>query len=329
MTQLRNQPTPGVACPEKLPSYGGQALIEGVLMRGSRAVAAAMRAPDGKIVIHTEDLTGIYKAGWSKLPFIRGVTGLWDALGLGMRFLMMSAELQGDEEPPKDGKRPHPPAGGIKTFLLTTTLSIFLGEGMFFTMALSLLLAVALFFAMPAVVGHYAAEWLGLNNWWSSVIEGVVRFVAVIGYIWGVGRMPEIQRVYQYHGAEHKTINAFEDGAELTPENVMRYPLEHPRCGTAFLLTLVVFSVILFSLLGPLPGVWRVASRLILLPVLAGVAYEYLRFTANHIDNPFIRWLVVPNLALQKLTTREPDRGMVEVAITAFTTMKEQEEAAA
>jgi uncharacterized protein YqhQ len=195
-------------------------------------------------------------------------------------------------------------------------------------MGFSFLLAAALFFAGPALLGQLSEQFLGFSSFTGNLLEGLIRLLAVIGYIWAVGKVPDIARVFAYHGAEHKTINAFEDGAELTPENVLRYPLEHPRCGTAFLLILVVFSVIFFSLLGPLPGVWRILSRIIFLPVLAGLAYEYLRFTANHIDNRFIRWIVTPNLALQRLTTREPDRGMVEVAITAFTTMKEQEEAA-
>jgi uncharacterized protein YqhQ len=287
-----------------MPTYGGQALIEGVLMRGKRTVAAAFRAPDGQIMVQSEPLKGPYTSPWFKLPFLRGVIGLWDALGLGSRFLTISANLQTPDDKIEGGS-------------------------LFATFGLSLVIGAALFFAGPALLGQLSETALGFSPFAGNLLEGLIRLLAVVGYIWAVGKMPEIGRVFAYHGAEHKTINAFEDGAELTPENVMRYPLEHPRCGTAFLLTLVVFSVILFSLLGPLPGVWRVASRLILLPVLAGVAYEYLRFTANHIDNPFIRWLVVPNLALQKLTTREPDRGMVEVAITAFTTMKEQEEAAA
>jgi uncharacterized protein YqhQ len=289
--------------PSRMPTYGGQALIEGVLMRGKTSVAAAFRAPDGQIVIQSEPLKGPYTASWLRLPFLRGIIGLWDALGLGTRFLTVSANLQNPDEKVEGGS-------------------------LIATVGGSLLLAAVLFFAGPAFLGHLAEKYLGVSSTVSNVLEGIIRLAAVIGYIWAVGRVPEIQRVFAYHGAEHKTINAFEDNAELTPDIVLRYSLEHPRCGTAFLLTLVVFSVIFFSLLGPMPGIWRIISRIIFLPVLAGVAYEYLRFTANHIDNRFIRWLVTPNLALQHLTTREPDRGMVEVAITAFTTMKEMEEAA-
>ena len=286
-----------------MPTYGGQALIEGVLMRGSHTAAAALRAPDGSIVLQTEDLQGIYRSPWMKLPFLRGIIGLWDALGLGMHFLTLSANLQSPEEEKLEGK------------------------SLFATVGGSLLIAALLFFAGPALFGQLSERFLGLNGFYGNMVEGVIRLAAVIGYIWLVGKIPEIARVFAYHGAEHKTINAFEDGAELTPEKVLTYSLEHPRCGTAFLLTLVVFSIIIFTIIGPLPTFWRIASRLIFLPAIAGLAYEYIRFTANYIDNPIVKLLVKPNLALQHLTTREPDRGMVEVAITAFKTMRDQEEA--
>jgi uncharacterized protein YqhQ len=153
----------------------------------------------------------------------------------------------------------------------------------------------------------------------------VIRLFLLVGYIWAIGLIADIRRVYAYHGAEHKTINAFEAGAELTPENVARFSLEHPRCGTAFLLTLMLLSILLFSLLGPLPTFWRLASRVLLLPVLAGLAYEYIRFTAKYIENPFVQLLVRPNLALQRLTTREPSLDMLEVSIAAFNAMRAKE----
>ena len=287
--------------PSRFPAYGGQALIEGVLMRGKRSVAAAMRAPDGHIEIHTEALTGIYHSPWMKLPFLRGVIGLWDAVGLGSRFLLMSANIQTPDEKIE-------------------------GASSFATMGVSLLVGVGIFLAAPAWLGDLAIRFFGFSSFASNVLEGLIRLAATIGYIWGIGRIPEIERVFAYHGAEHKTINAFENGADLIPEVVKKYSLEHPRCGTAFLLTLVVFSIIFFALLGPLPGLWRIATRIIFLPVLAGAAYEYIRFSANYIDHPIVRWLTVPNLALQKLTTREPDLAMLEVAITAFQTMKEKED---
>lgn len=296
-------------------------------MRGAHAVAAAMRAPDGTIVTHSEPLTGIYRSRWMKVPFVRGLTALWDALGLGTRFLMMSADLQEEEAEKPDGKSGGTTGmGGVKNLILTMTISMFTGEGMFFTVALSLLIAVALFFAMPAFVGHLAEQFLGLNSWMGNLVEGLIRLLTVIGYIWGVGRLPEIARVFAYHGAEHKTINAFEAGEELTVENVLKQSLQHPRCGTAFLLTMVVLSVIVFSLMGPLPGFWRIATRVLFVPVLAGISYEYIRWSARNLHSPVVKLLVKPNLALQSLTTREPDVSIVEVAITAFKTMQEKEQ---
>lgn len=289
------------SCPERLPSYGGQALIEGVMMRGSRAVAVAMRAPDGQIVVHTEPLSGIYTSKWIKIPFLRGLVSLWDALGLGMRFLTMSANLQTGEDEKIEGKE------------------------MVLTLLVSLLIALGLFFATPAFLGWLTERFLGLSGFWSNLIEGMIRLLAIIGYMWLVAKMPEIARVFAYHGAEHKTINAYESRADLTPPNVLEYSLEHPRCGTAFLLTLVLLSVLVFTAIGPLPVFERIATRIVFIPALAGIAYEYLRWTARHLENPIVRLLISPNLALQRMTTREPDANMVEVAITAFNAMLENE----
>lgn len=287
---------------ERLPQYGGQALIEGVMMRGKYAVAAAMRAPDGKIVVHTEPLTGIYTSRWIKVPFARGLVALWDALGLGMRFLTLSANVQTGEDEKLEGK----------------DLAI--------TLAISILIAVAVFFALPAALGQLAERYLQFTSFASNMLEGLIRLVIILAYMWLVGKMPEVARVFAYHGAEHKTINAYEARADLTPDNILRYSLEHPRCGTAFLLTLVVFSIIIFAALGPLSAFWRIVTRIIFIPVLAGIAYEYIRWTARHLDNRFVQALVKPNLALQHLTTREPDASIAEVAIAAFNAMIEQEE---
>jgi uncharacterized protein YqhQ len=282
---------------QKLPSYGGQAVIEGVMMRGAQNVAIAMRAPDNQIVIHTETLQGIYKSDLTKIPFLRGLVMLWDALGLGMRALTLSANTQTGEEEKLEGPQ------------------------LFITLGVALIFGVGLFFLLPAFLGQLSERFLGLSAWWGNVLEGVLRLALLIGYIWAVGRMPDIQRVFAYHGAEHKTINAFEDGAELTPDKVSQYPLEHTRCGTAFLLTLVLLSVLFFSLLGPLPMGLRLLSRIVMLPILAMAAYEYIRWTANHITSPVVRWMVKPNLALQRLTTREPSLEMLEVSIAAFNAM--------
>jgi uncharacterized protein YqhQ len=286
----------------RLPTYGGQAVIEGVMMRGSKAVAIAMRAPSSEIVIHKELLGGIYKSRLTKIPFLRGLVMLWDALGLGMRALTLSANTQTGEEEKLEG------------------------PVLYITLGISLLFGIGLFFLTPALVGQLSERYLEINAWYGNLVEGLIRFALLIGYIWLVGRLPDIRRVFAYHGAEHKTINAYEAGLELTPENVSTCSIEHPRCGTSFLLTLVVLSVLLFSLLGPLPMFWRLASRILLLPLLAGVAYEYIRWTANHLDSPFVRTIVKPNLALQHLTTREPSLDMLEVSIAAFNSMRAAEE---
>jgi len=295
---------------DKLITYGGQAVIEGVLMRGRKAVAIAMRAPDGKIVTHSEALGGIYESRLAKTPFLRGLVLLWDALVLGMRFLALSANTQSSEDEKLEG------------------------PALYLTLGLTLLVAIGIFFLAPAGVGWLSEHFLHWNAWWSNLLEGLVRLLLLVGYIWGIGFLPDIRRVFAYHGAEHKTINAYEAGADpstgsgqgLTPEYVSRFPLTHTRCGTAFLLTLVLLSILLFTLLGPLPLLWRLTSRILLIPVLAGIAYEYIRWTANHIGSPFVRAIVKPNLALQSLTTREPDLSMLEVAIKAFETMREAEQ---
>ncbi len=286
----------------KMPTYGGQAVIEGVMMRGKRACAIAMRAPNREIVIHTEPLGSIYSSKIAKIPFLRGAIVLWDALGLGMRALTISANVQTDEDQKLEG------------------------PALYLTLAFSLALGIAFFFLLPALVGQSAERVFHFNANWGNIIEGVMRLLLLIGYIWAVGFIPDIRRVFAYHGAEHKTINAFEAGAELKPENVAMFSLQHPRCGTAFLLTLVLLSVLVFSLLGPMPLIWRLVSRIILIPVLAGIAYEYIRWSANHLDSPFVRLLVKPNLALQSLTTREPSLDMLEVSIAAFNAMRTGEE---
>jgi uncharacterized protein YqhQ len=282
---------------EKIPFYGGQALIEGVLMRGSNYLAAAFRKPDGEIVIISEKLSGIYQSPLKKIPFLRGLVMLWDALVLGTRFLTTSANYQTGENEKIEGPALYVSLGG------------------------ALLVAVSLFFVLPAVLGQGIEKLLQINHWWSNLLEGLVRLILLIAYIYFIGKMPEISRVFAYHGAEHKVINAFESGAELTPDNVMRYSVEHPRCGTAFLLTVILLSVILFSILGPLPVLWRLISRIAFIPILATIAYEYIRWTAHHLDSRLVKFLIRPNLALQHLTTREPSKEMVEVSLSAFNKM--------
>jgi uncharacterized protein YqhQ len=261
----------------------------------------AMRAPDGQIVTKVEALSGIYKTRISKIPFLRGLIMLWDSLGLGMRALTDSANLQTGEEEKLEG------------------------PALYLLLGLTFLIGIGIFFLVPAGVGWLTERFLHWNAWWSNLLEGILRLLMLVGYIWGIGFAPDIARVFAYHGAEHKTINAYEDGADLTPGFVARYSVAHTRCGTAFLLTLVVLSLFVFTLLGPLPLGWRLLSRILMIPLLAGVAYEYLRWTADHVKSPFVRFIIKPNLALQSLTTRQPDEQMLEVAIAAFQTMRQAE----
>ena len=291
---------------DRIITYGGQAVIEGVMMRGQKAYAVAMRAPDGNIAIHTEKLATVYRSGITKIPFLRGSILLWDALGLGMRALTLSANTQTGEDEKLEG------------------------PALYLTLGLSLTMGMGLFFLLPAGLGGWAEHLLtddasSSGLWIGNLVEGVLRLLFLIGYIWAISFMPDVKRLFMYHGAEHKTINAFEAGAELTPEVVANYPIEHARCGTAFLLTLVLLSILVFTALGPMPILWRLATRILFIPILAGIAIEYIRWTANHLNNPIVQLLIKPNLALQHLTPRTPDLSMLEVAIQSFQSMRKAE----
>lgn len=276
-------------------NYGGQAVIEGVMMRGRSHMAVAVRAPDGHIVTHEEPLTSrIYRSRWMKLPFLRGLVMLWDALVLGMRTLLWSADVAMAEDEVE-----------------------FTGPIAWTTVAGSLALGVGIFFLLPSAL----AQWL--ERFWpspvvSSIIEGFVRLVMFLAYVWLIGLMPDIQRVFAYHGAEHKTINAFEAGASLTPSEVARFPTAHTRCGTSFLLFVLVLAILFHIPLQFEAWYLRLLSRILIIPVVAGVAYEWIRYAADHLHLRWVRWLIRPGLLLQRLTTREPDMDMLEVAIAAL-----------
>jgi uncharacterized protein YqhQ len=276
-------------------NYGGQAVIEGVMMRGSQKMCVAVRAPEGELVIHCEPLNPkIYASFISKIPFVRGLTMLWDALALGIRTLMFSADVaMGEEEAEFSG----PLAWG--------------------TIALSLAMAVAIFFVGPLLLLGLLDRFIA-SSFVSNVLEGVIRMTMFLGYIWAIGFIPDIQRVFGYHGAEHKTINTYEAGDELTVESVGSHTLIHPRCGTSFLLVVMVVSILVFSLLGRPPLLLRIASRIVLIPVIAGIAYEFIKFSAAHQDHWLMRLLIAPGLWLQGFTTRQPDASMLEVAIAAL-----------
>jgi len=284
-------------------NYGGQAVMEGVMMRGSKAMAVAVRQPDGEIIIHTEPLSAhIYSGRISKIPVLRALTSLWDVLVLGIRTLMFSADVALAEE--EDVEFSGPVAWG--------------------TVAVSFAIAIALFFVGPLLLVGVIDRYIE-SSFLSNVVEGIIRLLIFLAYIWAIGRVPDIARVFGFHGAEHKTINAYESGADLTPEEVAKYSTSHYRCGTAFLLSVMVVSILVFSLLGRPPMALRILSRIVLIPLVAGVAYEYIRFTNRHRDNPIIRTIAKPNLALQSLTTREPDISMLEVSIAALERVLETE----
>ncbi|MCS6844286.1 MAG: DUF1385 domain-containing protein [Caldilineales bacterium] len=283
--------------------YGGQAVIEGVMMRGRRHAAVAVRNPKGEIVVHEEPLTAaVYTKRWARWPFVRGITMLWDALVLGTRALLWSADVALSEE--EDVQ--------------------FTGPVAWTTVAASLVIAIVAFFFLPAALGKWIEHRLGLSVLAGAFVEGLIRLAFFLAYLVAIGRLPDIRRVFQYHGAEHKTINAYEAGAPLTPPSVARFSVLHPRCGTSFLLMVLVISIVLFAPLhfnfvqGPLAYVLRLGSRLLLIPVVAGISYEFLRFTARRQSHPVVKLLIAPGLGLQRLTTREPDESMLECAIAAL-----------
>jgi uncharacterized protein YqhQ len=280
------------------PTYGGQAVIEGVMMRGPKDLAVAVRRPSGGIIVHTEPLTSaIYTSRFSKWPFVRGLVMLWDSLVLGTKILMFSANIAVEDDP--DAKE-------------ETTSALMWGS-----VAFGLALAIGLFFVLPVLLVSVVDPMIQ-NAFWSNVIEKAFRIMLFIGYLYFVGRVPDVKRVFAYHGAEHKVINAFEAGEELTPENASRYSTAHPRCGTGFLVLVMIVSLFLFLALGQPPLVWRVVSRIALVPVVAGIAYEVMKIGAANLKNPLVKVLMAPGMAVQKLTTNEPDLGMLEVAIAAL-----------
>ncbi len=281
-------------------AYGGQAVLEGVLMRGRNVSAVAVRRPDtGEIVVHEEPVSGIYRGFISRTPFLRGLPLLWDSLGLGMKALFYSAEIVGQAEDPD--------------FTLDAGTEAVTG-------GLAMLFGLALFMLLPTWLAGLSvpdADHALLFN----LIEGLIRLLLLLGYLIFIGRMEDVRRVFAYHGAEHKTVNAHEAGAPLTVDGVRPFSRQHARCGTAFLLIVVVISILVFAPLGKPSLLWRVVSRLVLVPVIAGIAYEWLRFSARYAEHPLMKALIAPNLALQNLTTREPDDAMLEVAITALKTV--------
>jgi uncharacterized protein YqhQ len=295
-------------------SYGGQAVLEGVMMRGRTFMAVAVRAPDKNIVVTSRPLPmRLYGGIVQKIPLVRGMTMLWDALGLGMQALMFSADIQMSEtiDPASDAK-PAEPASLSKPLAWTTV-------------AVAMIFGVGVFFVIPLAIVGFAEQFVGAHTLWSNLAEGLIRLMLLVGYVALIGLMPDVKRVYAYHGAEHMTIHAWEHNDPLDPTHVAKYPPEHPRCGTAFLLEVVAISVLLFALLGT-PDIWvRVLSRIVLIPVIAGIAYELLRLGGKYPESPFMKAIVAPGLLLQKLTTAVPDESQMEVAIASMSELLKQE----
>jgi uncharacterized protein YqhQ len=274
--------------------YGGQAVMEGVMMRGRRLVAVAVRRPQGDIALRLESLGGLYTGPLRRIPFVRGIIVLWETLALGTRALLFSSNVAlGEEE--KEISRP----------VLWATVIV------------ALAFVIAIIFVGPVLAMGRLESALD-NERLAAFVEGIIRLGVLLAYLYLIGLLPDIRRVFAYHGAEHKAINALEDGAPLEVEAVRRYGTAHARCGTSFLLVVVVISVLLFVLVGTPPLWQRLLSRVALVPVIAAVSYEVIRLMGALQGNRLMRALFRPNLWLQSLTTREPDDAQVEVAIYAL-----------
>jgi len=287
--------------------YGGQAVIEGVMMRGRRHWAVAVRKPDGDIHVESHEIRSIADRVWLlRKPFLRGVIVLGQALSIGFKALSISAHRSSPEEEQL--------TRGQMAVSMTLALVLFLG----------------IFVAFPAVAFRWAGGFLG-SGVLANVLEGVFRVLLLLGYLALVGRSKEIRRVFAYHGAEHKTIAAYEHDEPLEPETIDRYSTLHVRCGTNFLLIVMVLTIFVFAFFGS-PGLfWRVGSRIVAIPIIAGLAYEVLRLGARFQGSGAMRALMAPGLWMQRITTNPPDHGMIEVAVASFREVlrREQEQPAA
>jgi uncharacterized protein YqhQ len=278
---------------------GGQAVLEGVMMRGPSAWSVAVRKPDGLIAEVNKPIASLLaRHRWARLPIIRGVVALGESLTIGFRALAISANYAAQEE----GEE-----GDVETELSRGQLA--------FAFAIAIGFALLLFKISPAIIANF----LPIDGTtWFVIVEGLIRVAIFIVYLLAISLLPDLKRVFQYHAAEHKAINAFEAGEELVPERVQRYSLLHVRCGTAFLLYVMVIAIFVFAFFGRPDWYLLIASRILLLPVIAGLAYEVIRFAGKHADNPILRAVLAPGLWLQRLTTREPTLDQVEVSIRAL-----------
>jgi uncharacterized protein YqhQ len=272
---------------------GGQAVMEGVMMRGTSTWAVAVRTPEGEIETVVHDAP-TWAEKWSKVPLLRGVMNLGESLSLGFKALTWSAERQIPEEDRISSK------------------------AMGWTMGFALALFTAIFIVIPAFVNKGIADRFGVKGFAFHLVEGGIRLAIFLGYLVLIGQLKDIKRVFQYHGAEHKAIAAYENDVEVTPESAQKFSTEHVRCGTNFLLTVLVVTVVVYAFVGRPSLPWLIASRIILIPVVAGLAYEVIRFAARHMQWKWVRVLMRPGLSLQRLTTREPSLDQVEVAVASL-----------
>src|ERR1044072_6515729 len=287
-------------------SYGGQAVLEGVMMRSPSSWAVAIRTPEGEITEVVQDVSSpMQRRKVWRLPVVRGVVALGESLAIGFRALAISANVASQERD-EDGEIQKQISRGQIIFSFATAIGF----------------ALLLFKIGPALL----TSWLPVESTELFVIvEGVIRVTVFIAYILLISLLPDLRRVFQYHGAEHKAINALEAGAELTPQNVQKFSLIHPRCGTAFLLWVMVIAIFVFAFVGRPSWPWLIASRILLLPVIAGLAYELIRYAGKHQDNRVLMTLLAPGLWLQRLTTREPTLDQVEVSIRAIEKVRGRE----
>lgn len=285
--------------------YGGQAVIEGVMMRGRDYLAVAVRKADGEIVVKKDPIgSASKKLPFLKWPFLRGVVALCESFTIGLKALLFSADQFLEEEEEEESK------------LSPWESALMIGS--------ALVMTVLLFIVLP-LLGRMLANKFLPDLFWGNLFESLLRFVILIVYIASVSMLKDIKRVFAYHGAEHKVINTFEAKKELTVANATGFTTFHPRCGTSFLLYVVIVSAVVFSFLKYDSVLIRLASRIVLLPVVAGISYEIIKFTGKHRDFFFWRWLTLPGIWLQRLTTREPDDSQIEVAIKALVAVLEEE----
>ena len=298
--------------------YGGQAVIEGVMMRGRRVYATAVRTPEGEIAVEKKDnetILGKYKL--FTYPIFRGISAFLDSLIVGTKILMQSAVLAGEEETEEEPSK-------FEKKLMDKYGEKLNDYMMYFSVAVSIVIALLLFFMLPVWLGSFFNKYISGPHM-LSVIEGLLRIVIFLVYIFLISRMKEIQRVFQYHGAEHKTINCYEAGEALTPENVKKHTRLHKRCGTSFMLIVMVVSMVVFVFVRTDNIGMRMLSRILLVPFISGVSYELINWAGSS-DSIFVKLVSAPGMCLQKLTTAEPDEEEIECAIAALVTVLEDEE---